>query len=248
MRRQGEEDERHRDTAAAEALKPAREMAEASCRSAGRARAPIIARRGPPCWPRRSSFAARSSASPSSAARCRRARSRRTIASSTSRGTSSASSTCSAGTTRCSPISGCSGPSASGPARCAPRSSARSTFPRPTSSSGSRSPSSAARRSRASSPSPASAAGATSNSTRRSATIIARDVHALSDGGEGAAVHGLAARRRSRCGCSGRPRAARRPPIRASTRIWRPIRRRSGTSSTGRPSGRGTDWYPKLEY
>ena len=73
----------------------------------------------------------------------------------------SASSTCSASTTRSSPISGCTARSASGPARCAPRSSARSTSRRPTSSSASRSRSSAARRSRASSPSPASAAGAT---------------------------------------------------------------------------------------
>ena len=37
--------------------------------------------------------------------------------------------TCSGGTTRSSPISGCTAPSASAPARCAPRSSARSTFP-----------------------------------------------------------------------------------------------------------------------
>ena len=95
---------------------------------------------------------------------------RRTIASSTSRATRSAWPTCSAGTTRSSPIPGCTAPSASGPARCAPRSSARSTFPRRTSSSASRSRSSAALRSRASSPSPASAAGGTSNSTRSSAT------------------------------------------------------------------------------
>ena len=151
------------------------------------------------------------------------------------------------GTTPCSPISGCTAPSANGPARCAPRSSARSTSPRRTSSSGSPSPSSAARRSRASSPSPASAAGATSNSTRRSATISPATSHALADGDEGAAV--LVWRRDGDgCACSGRPRAARRPPIPASTRIWRPIRRRSGTCSTGRPRGAPAGWYPKLEY
>ena len=54
-------------------------------------------------------------------------------------GKRSASPTCSAGTTRCSPTSGCTGPSASGRARCARRSSARSTSRRPTSSSASRS-------------------------------------------------------------------------------------------------------------
>ena len=50
----------------------------------------------PPCSPRRSSCAGRSSASPSSAARCRPARSPGTIASSTSRAARSACSTCSA--------------------------------------------------------------------------------------------------------------------------------------------------------
>ena len=80
---------------------------------------------------------------------------------------------------------------------------------------------------------------------------FARDYGALTDGKDGwtkAPRSWSGSATATRSACSGRPRAAPRPPIPASTRISRPIRRRFGPSSTGRPKGRGTDWYPKLDY
>ena len=90
-------------------------------------------RRAPRCSPRRSSCAATSSGSPRSAARCRPAASRRTTLRGRGRRHERRWPTCSARTTRWSPISGCTARSASGPARCAPPCSARSTARRATS-------------------------------------------------------------------------------------------------------------------
>ena len=167
------------------------------------------------------------------AARCRRAASPRTIASSTRTARNSAWSICSGSTTRSSPTSGCTGPSVSGPARCAPRSSARST---------SRARHRAAHRDRHRRPLAGRTAArlrararldAPRTSTRPSATTSPRDYRGLVDGEEGRSVLGLEAR-----GRQGPPvlggRGRKRPPIPGSTRIWRPTRRRSGTSSTGR--------------
>ena len=143
------------------------------------------------------------------------------------------------GTTRSSPISGCSARNASGPARCARLSSARSTFPDARyRAAASRSPSSAARRSRASSPSPVSAAG----DNLKFYQTIGEDYRPRRPCGDrrgrGRGPDVVWRRNgRSRSACSGPPRAALRPPTPASIHISRPIRPRSGRSSTGRRKG-----------
>ena len=247
-RGKGAEDERHRHTAAPEATEAGARAGRGEHDPLGRRKRRLSRRpdraagrgdRAAPPDPARRRAAPRAAARPrrEGLSLPRRARPRDRPAP-----------TCSAGTTRCSPISGCTAPSASGRARCAPRSSARSTFPRPTSSSASRSRSSAARRSRASSPSPASAAGAISSSTRPSATISAAT----------GALRWPTATKARRCSSGARDGdevrlfwAAEGGPETADpgfdphlapdpTPLWNML--------DWTPEGRGPDWYPKLEY
>ena len=212
-------------------LKPAAEMATAGA-SLSPMRAPSIARRAPRCSPRKSSCDGISAESRKCAERCRRAAWPKIIAFLDAEGQNWASPTVFGRHDTLSPTSGCSGRSASGPARCAPHSSARWTSPLRTSSSAWRSRFWAARPSPGSWPSRASAAGRISTSIKLSATTLPGIIGLWPTAKKGRPCScGSATVTRS--ACSGPRRAAPKPPIRDRTRIWRPIQRRYGPCSTG---------------
>ena len=115
-------------------------------------------------------------------------------------------------------------------------------------SSASRSPSLAARPSPANLTLRASVAGRILSSTRRSATTSHATTVVLPMKGRKIRSSRSGRERMNWSGCSGLPRAARRPPSPDLIRTSQPDPTPLWTILDWTPGGRGSNWYPKLEY